>query len=27
VFEVVDRFQRGDLAGDGMVAAVREVNV
>jgi 60 kDa SS-A/Ro ribonucleoprotein len=27
VFELVDRFQRGDLAGDGMLAAVREVNV
>ena len=27
VFEVVGRFQRGDLDGDGMVTAVREVNV
>jgi 60 kDa SS-A/Ro ribonucleoprotein len=27
VFELVERFQRGDLAGDGLVAAVREVNV
>jgi 60 kDa SS-A/Ro ribonucleoprotein len=27
VFDLVGRFHRGDLAGDGMVAAVREVNV